>query len=264
MAEKNCTCKYCGVNFVTSHKRKFCTPKCRQVFYDRSQGIKPKHVIPDCTCKHCGKVFHPKKKDRISYCSRDCAYASRESKPKFSVVFENKCQVCEKVFIGKKGLKYCGKECSKESNRVRVTEYYREKKELTPKRCKCCDILFVAKYGIKRRLFCSDKCAINYARKVSGKTHQRRARVFGVAYESVNPFRVFDRDGWRCQICGKQTPRERRGSCYPNAPELDHRVPMSKGGSHTYSNVQCACRACNGAKSNSSNVGQMPLLSAGY
>jgi 5-methylcytosine-specific restriction endonuclease McrA len=72
--------------------------------------------------------------------------------------------------------------------------------------------------------------------------------------------KVFERDGWKCQICGKQTPRARRGYRYSNAPELDHRIPISKGGPHTYGNTQCACRACNLEKSNRSNVGQLPLL----
>jgi 5-methylcytosine-specific restriction endonuclease McrA len=29
------------------------------------------------------------------------------------------------------------------------------------------------------------------------------------------------------------------------APTLDHIVPLSKGGSHTYDNLQCACFRCN-------------------
>ena len=60
---------------------------------------------------------------------------------------------------------------------------------------------------------------------------------------------VFERDGWRCQICGCDTPRELRGDRRaPNAPQLDHIIPMSKGGGHTWDNVQCACARCNNQK----------------
>ena len=54
--------------------------------------------------------------------------------------------------------------------------------------------------------------------------------------------------------------QKRRGTRYSNAPELDHRVPISKGGTHLYTNVQCACRDCNGKKSNRSTVGQLPMF----
>ncbi|MFH1149328.1 MAG: HNH endonuclease [Actinomycetota bacterium] len=47
---------------------------------------------------------------------------------------------------------------------------------------------------------------------------------------------VFARDGWICQYCG--------GS----AETVDHLVPRSRGGSHTWENVVAACRRCNGRK----------------
>jgi 5-methylcytosine-specific restriction endonuclease McrA len=44
---------------------------------------------------------------------------------------------------------------------------------------------------------------------------------------------VFARDGHRCQYCG------RVAEC------LDHVIPRSKGGPHTWENVVASCRACN-------------------
>ena len=49
---------------------------------------------------------------------------------------------------------------------------------------------------------------------------------------------VFARDGWRCQYCGAP------------AENLDHVVPKSRGGSHTWDNVVAACRRCNSRKEN--------------
>jgi 5-methylcytosine-specific restriction endonuclease McrA len=92
---------------------------------------------------------------------------------------------------------------------------------------------------------------------------RRRAKLAGVEFEEIDVFSVFERDLWRCQICGKKTPRENRGTKYSNAPEIDHRTPLSKGGSHTYDNVQCACHRCNAKKSNKNNRGQLPLFTAG-
>lgn len=97
-------------------------------------------------------------------------------------------------------------------------------------------------------------------RKYGGsKSHAARARKWGGAVERVNPLKVFARDGWLCQVCGKATPKARRGSWHADAPELDHRIPLVSGGGHTYANVQTACRACNLKKGGGSAIGQLPL-----
>ena len=44
---------------------------------------------------------------------------------------------------------------------------------------------------------------------------------------------LFARDDFRCQYCG----------CF--ADSLDHVVPRSRGGQHTWENVAAACRPCN-------------------
>jgi 5-methylcytosine-specific restriction endonuclease McrA len=44
---------------------------------------------------------------------------------------------------------------------------------------------------------------------------------------------VFVRDEGRCQYCGGR------------AESIDHVVPRSRGGEHTWENVVAACRACN-------------------
>lgn len=44
---------------------------------------------------------------------------------------------------------------------------------------------------------------------------------------------VFGRDGHRCQYCGGQ------------AESLDHVMPRSRGGEHSWENVVACCRSCN-------------------
>lgn len=101
----------------------------------------------------------------------------------------------------------------------------------------------------ERRLFCSEDCRISdIYRKRPGSTHRRRARQYGCEFHRVDKVAVFARDGWRCQHCGCDTPQRLQGTREPNAPELDHIVPMSKGGAHSYANTQCLCRSCNSRK----------------
>ena len=56
-------------------------------------------------------------------------------------------------------------------------------------------------------------------------------------------FAIYDRDGWRCQKCGRST----------RDLEIDHIYPISKGGKSVPENLQTLCKACNKAKG--SNVG---------
>ena len=57
-----------------------------------------------------------------------------------------------------------------------------------------------------------------------------RARV------ALNRRSVFARDGHRCQYCGDP------------AENIDHVIPRSRGGEHTWENVVAACRPCNARK----------------
>ena len=67
----------------------------------------------------------------------------------------------------------------------------------------------------------------------------RLTRYVRVPYPSSVPLSrraVFTRDGQTCVYCG--------GS----ATSIDHVVPRSRGGTHTWDNVVAACRRCNHAK----------------
>lgn len=51
---------------------------------------------------------------------------------------------------------------------------------------------------------------------------------------------IYIRDKGTCGICGKFVP--------PDSFTIDHIVPISKGGTYEYSNLQCCCRKCNQLK----------------
>ena len=54
--------------------------------------------------------------------------------------------------------------------------------------------------------------------------------------KSLSRKAVFARDSWCCQYCGGP------------AETVDHVVPRSRGGAHTWENVVAACKRCNGRK----------------
>ena len=48
-------------------------------------------------------------------------------------------------------------------------------------------------------------------------------------------FAIYDRDHWRCRKCGRKT----------NDLEVDHIIPIAKGGKSTFDNLQTLCHRCN-------------------
>lgn len=213
-------------------------------------------------CAHCGQPFTPSKVGAM-YCSRRCNLAAwRAANPerlvelkhrRVSSVHAGYCVTCGSAYVSRFPRKYCGPKC--EPKAVYVSQAPESKV------CKGCGKSFATEYtGGKMAGFCGDECRSQaVARHKRVQRLKRKASVRAAKVESVDPIRVFDRDRWRCCLCGVKTPKARRGTYADNAPELDHIVPLSKGGEHSYRNTQCACRRCNGAKSDATR-GQLLLI----
>lgn len=286
-------CSVCSTSFIPNRyaAKKTCGPICtrRQAHLTRSANAKLRNAR---TCEQCGMEFqrrNPSGKARRGeskegrFCSRGCSalavriYASkfeakaaersrkrqREGLPRIQAT---PCTEC-----GKLGRRLaCIGECSRQRMLRLCRESYANdpnviafaQRQLT---CKQCGSGFTAGFvkGERRKVrrsFCSDACANRHRHEVQGKNHRKRARYFGVAYEPFKSEDILHRDGYRCMMCGVKTPKRLRGSTEPNAPELDHRIPMAMGGGHTRDNVQCACRRCNIAKGGSRVEGQLRLF----
>lgn len=78
----------------------------------------------------------------------------------------------------------------------------------------------------------------------------------------MSPAAIFQRDGWRCQICKRMVRRD-KAAPHPLAPVLDHVIPLAagveQGGVHAPHNVQCAHFICNCIKSDKGGAVQ-PML----
>ena len=83
---------------------------------------------------------------------------------------------------------------------------------------------------------------------VRAQAARRRARKRAVECDPCATLpAVIARDGADCYICGIETdpaapPRARHKA------ELEHVIPLAKGGTHTMGNLRCACYPCNAVK----------------
>lgn len=223
----------------------------------RRKKASGKHALKDRICRRCCTSFLvPGDNDRV-YCSAACRAEDQAIKrmarraPASFVVAKCKCVECGSRFDRSRLVPFCSERCR---------SLHRGKEaagERQAKICPECGLSFVAPYGRGHSRYCSNACSKRTNKRISRTA--RKARQRSVTVESVNPIRVFDRDGWKCHLCGRTTPRRLRGTFDPRAPELDHVLPLSQGGQHSYLNTACSCRECNLAKSGSL-IGQLRLF----
>jgi 5-methylcytosine-specific restriction endonuclease McrA len=119
-------------------------------------------------------------------------------------------------------------------------------------------------YGTQWRLANADKVKQNNERwqtdhpEIMGAHSRRRyARKVGApVVEFVERLVVAERDGWICQLCGDPIDRmlayrnPTTGRLDPGYLHIDHIIPLSKGGEHTYANTQATHARCNQRKHN--------------
>lgn len=123
------------------------------------------------------------------------------------------------------------------------------------KPCEACGTPVEREARVRYRTACSTRCRnlLTWGRP-EGTTYtwdadaQDRARRAGAAIvEPISRDVVGTRDRWTCQVCHRPTDRT-ADPIHPDAPTVDHVVPLSKGGQHTMANVQVACYSCNSRK----------------
>lgn len=69
----------------------------------------------------------------------------------------------------------------------------------------------------------------------------RYVKIPGHRRVPLNRRAIFVRDSFQCQYCNRP------------AENIDHVIPRSRGGSHTWNNVVASCRACNARNARKEN-----------
>ncbi len=92
------------------------------------------------------------------------------------------------------------------------------------------------KYAEGTRVYCD-------CRRERSKQHEREYKNRRASWTDVTKAewkalrgKVFERDGYRCAICGCDNR---------DYLDLDHIIPMAKGGKSTLDNLQTLCHLCN-------------------
>ncbi len=244
------SCLICGNDVISTpaKPKKYCSKACMALAYRK---------LPDTNCLQCGVTFRPKSdvyKGQYyvqKYCSKGCQSESMRLPPKppinplvaleIRAIRSIAASVRRAAKRNARKVRTCV-DCGIQERRLK-NEWH------TGWRCNVCSASRLNAY------------IADYKQTETAKASRRRAKARrraierGVQADRIDPIAVFERDKWRCHICGIKTKKALRGTYEPLAPELDHITTLADGGAHTWGNVACSCRECNHTKS-SRSMGQ--------
>ena len=251
-------CERCSKKFIVlsgrGRPRKFCTHACTvRAKVEREREVRRQAPARTISCVVCKKEC-PRGRGPKTCCSPECQIFHRRSRPSYQEYLARNrrnrrthrkvCERCKKKFTTRKNFqRFCSTNCCVRLRREKDTA-----RRFIPRPCQTCKKDF-RPVSSGRVVFCP-RCRSErdqMLRSIGGNC-RRRARYYGVPYESVDVHAIFKRDKWICQICKKPTLQRVRGTKHPKAPEIDHMIPMARGGPHNWNNLQCAHRKCNSTK----------------
>lgn len=202
------------------------------------------------SCAYCGTTFRgPNNK---KYCTKECASNAYKEKQRAEYRTSSKCKrethcrMCG-VELPEYKTRFCCMGCKDRYNRLKNGRLSHSE-ELT-RNCIICGKEFKTWRSIQWT--CSPECE-----KV--KIRQRSdARLRGkIIDKDITLIKLADKYQGKCQICGEPVDWddciEKDGTiiCGNMYPSIDHILPISKGGLHSWDNIQLAHRICNCKKSN--------------
>lgn len=181
-------------------------------------------------CKQCGSIFE--------------RYASSVRQPK-----KIRCYECEHIQTRNKKLierKYR----EQQLYLYKQSKMYDSDKQVTFIVCENCGKLFI---GTNK--YCSKRCRERKHEHIKSRKRIEETKANGNIDNDITLDKLIHRDNNICYICkgecdindytyvGKQFVA---GNKYPS---IDHFIPLSKGGTHTWDNIKLAHRLCNSIKS---------------
>lgn len=236
--KKGMTCPSCNGNFdQKTSTQKYCSKRCTDK--ESQNRTRPPKGPLNLKCEKCGGDFtsiRPNKK----WCSDNCSPYKPEVKIRV-------CKVCNKKYKGTPmGSRFCGSECAYIFNYDR----YKKRRNIYNKTCLECGKHY-STTGAKSK-YCTPKCGVKFNQRKAELRRRKRIISNGKVNWDISIERLMKRDKSICYLCkdkcdikDAQTTEEGHFVVGPKYPSVDHVIPISKGGTHTWNNVKLAHHICN-------------------
>ena len=234
------TCCVCGNTFESIYKRtKTCSPECRKIWRNRAR---PDRVYTE------DQKQRRKEYDRRRYLkTRPNAKTQEEisTAAKIRKLAEAPLREQEAKEREARKVEQAKRRTEKEKQKQANIKYWQEYE--AEHECVICGSKYIAHYPLSK--YCSPTC--------SRKATKKKKRYKGITVDSdISIFKLAERDHNQCQICGlmvdwnDRVKTDKTIICGNMYPSIDHIRPISKGGLHSWDNVQLAHRICNTRKNN--------------
>lgn len=218
--------------------------------FERQSGVDFEHIKCKCKCKAPKKTnrhyidWEGKRYTLTDICKlinmSPSTYNSRlkngaTDEEIITGKYKRVCPICNKEFLADRFTQVC---CSKTCQSRRGGKGPYKNYNLT---CVVCGKEFKgSRFNAKT---CSKKCNHAYC-SATRKARYRNLQQKGLYDYSITLETVYEKFGGECNYCHKKLDFncDKLSNDYPS---IDHMIPLSKGGSHTWDNVQLLCRRCN-------------------
>lgn len=260
---KEHTCLECGQGF-TGRKKKYCSKECSDEVRRRKNRERYRQDNPDWdrevskVCEQCRCNYSVPKRTahQARFCSDECRglWYSREVRGNKPLEEHNLARRKRKILRQKRLEKEKAIKTIKRSVQsvIKIKEEEQRIKELTRECVECSDVFYNPSPNV---LTCSTECSCKRSRRISREIYKGRINKSNLVDKNINLTKLYKRDEGVCYLCDERCDWNDKvvtvkghtivGEKYPS---IEHVVPLSKGGMHSWENVKLACMRCNTLK----------------
>ena len=225
----NFCCKEC----YDAHRRKEYLSKFESVYGGKFKVISFVEDKVNIRCVKCGNIFQKGTKhvwERNLIC-RNCWDIERQNKSAILTELKDQRRRLNKLI---KKLEKCNAYIIDHTNK-----------------CEVCGKEYI---GIKGGKYCSNKCKNRIRWHINKLKRERHIKDNGILDRDITLEKLYDRDEGVCYLCGNRCNYNdfevndnifMVGKTYPS---IDHIIPISKGGTHSWDNIKLAHISCNSKK----------------
>lgn len=233
-------CTVCGTTYKAQVSNSiYCSPKCHDVVKVANRKKERRELIAYAECTQCGKEYKPTLTVK-AFCSVECKDRHTSESQAIKIYYKD-CATCFSLFVSKySNKKYCSHRCGSNYSRINKSRMQRRLKK-----CKTCDVWFWRKTN--RSVCCSEYCAKKYKNHLSKLDVYKRKRLMksnGEIDKDISITKLLKKYNNKCYLCNSvvSLQLDAYDSLYPT---IEHVIPVSRGGTHTWDNVMLSCRRCN-------------------
>lgn len=248
-------CECCGKELDPNKKGKYCSKACYMIPYNIKRGTNrnPNPEPTEKICVICGKPFKTRR-EATTTCGHECALEKEKRHTWKGVRHQYDHTWDEWVKLQRKK--------KEEAEAIKkIEKRFYEAAHTVEKECAICGTVFYCLDSVNRKT-CSSECSQKFKRAKRRKDDRiPKDRIYD---RDINNHRLYVRDKGICWLCGGACEWDdvtttdgkiRYGNKYPS---VDHIIPISLNGTHSWDNVRLAHLGCNISRSNTM-VGFEPI-----